>query len=91
MKFLLEIAKSFAFLDIGLESSYDSEFVLTQFFVVYGVPVLHQVCKKRFNYLTHKLKGFAYKAETTGDTQSACTCSKLTKETLEQGVKYIQS
>ena len=88
MKFLLEIAKSFAFLDIGLESSYDSEFVLTQFFV-FGVPILHQVCKKRFNYLTHKLKGFAYKAETTGDTQSACT--KLTKETLEQGVKYIQS
>ena len=24
-------------------------------------------------------------------TQPAITCSKLTKETLEQGVKYVQS
>ena len=24
-------------------------------------------------------------------TQSTFTCSKLTKETLEQGVKYVQS
>ena len=26
-----------------------------------------------------------------GVTQSAITCSKLTKETLKQGVKYVQS
>ena len=29
--------------------------------------------------------------EHNGTTQSAFTCSKLTIETLEQGVKYVQS
>ena len=31
------------------------------------------------------------KVKAFGDGQSAITCSKLTIETLEQGMKYVQS
>ena len=37
-------------------------------------------------------KGIEIRAKTQKvRTQSAFTCSKLTKETLEQGVEYVQS
>ena len=53
--------------------------------------------------IIYNLDSFAMMADTTGDhhiesiwiglqpTQSAFTCSKLTIETVEQDVKYVQS
>ena len=35
--------------------------------------------------------GFIIRTSSCSSTQSVLTCSKLTTETLEQGVKYVQS
>ena len=41
----------------------------------------------RVNYLLPA----CYQENVLGPTQPAITCSKLTIETLEQGIKYVQS
>ena len=46
-------------------------------------------CKKKFRVKVLKANGYNSQGGTY--SQPAFTCSKLTIETLEQGVKYVQS
>ena len=46
--------------------------------------------KRKKSYLSVKSNG-GDKRKKISNTQPAFTCSKLTIETLEQGVKYVQS
>ena len=68
---------------------------LTDFIQCYGVSIadFEQVIASWENVMINLIQKLKKKFEywESSVTQTAFTCSKLTRETLEQGVKYVQS
>ena len=58
--------------------------VRVQVLVIEGGMILHRILWSIFSCCDAMKSG-------SSTSQSAITCSKLTIETLEQGVKYVQS